>query len=211
MRMRTAAGVLAIVALGVMCLELVGVRTTLATDFRGDIERETRFLAQFGQFSCVAIVVAAIWLLDPPRRRAIPFLVAVVLLASGAANVAKHLTGRVRPHHENAGRFVGPSLSVRSSNASFPSGHTTAAVAFGGALAGLYPRGRALFWTLAGLCGGLRWALDAHWLSDVFAGAALGLIVVDLAHWARRRWLARHESTAAPSLLQLLSFEGDHR
>jgi len=197
MRYRRVAGYLSIAALCLLCLELAGLQTGLSTTMRGDIERETRFLAQYGQFSCVAMIVTAIWLLDPIKRRAIPFLIAVVLLATGAATMVKHLSGRVRPHHEHAGMFLGPNASLRSSQASFPSGHTTSAFALSGVLVGLYPRGRSLFWTLAGLCGALRWIADAHWISDVLAGAALGLITVELCNALIRWWTSRHSLAAS--------------
>ena len=44
-------------------------------------------------------------------------------------------------------------------------------------LAAYYPQGAVVFWGLAVFCGVLRYVMDAHWPSDVMAGAALGWIV----------------------------------
>ena len=41
-------------------------------------------------------------------------------------------------------------------------------------LSTLYPDGAIVFWSLAILCAALRYALDAHWPSDVLGGIALG-------------------------------------
>ena len=44
-------------------------------------------------------------------------------------------------------------------------------------LASYYPQGTPVFCVLAATCGVLRYLLDAHWPSDVVAGAALGWAV----------------------------------
>ena len=170
--------ILALAAGCVLLAEQAGLHTGLSLHFHGDIAREARWLTQFGQFACATCVVLAIWLLDPPRRPRIPTLIFGLLLAATIASGVKVATGRVRPTYDDAGQFHGPLAKGGASQRSFPSGHTTSAFALAASLAMLYPRGRALFWTMATTTGALRWVQDAHWLSDVLAGAALGVIVV---------------------------------
>ena len=76
-----------------------------------------------------------------------------------------------------------------ASGSSFPSGHTTAIVVLAGCvllLAGpfLSTRGRSWFWILAPLIalavGLSRLYLDQHWLSDVLASWALGVLIVSI-------------------------------
>jgi undecaprenyl-diphosphatase len=94
--------------------------------------------------------------------------VALMVLAPTLEWVFKQLVGRTRPE----------SLAL-----SFPSGHSTAAAAFFGAVmylaAALPPRlcswVRALAVVMILLVGMARVMLRAHWPSDVLAGIALGL------------------------------------
>jgi membrane-associated phospholipid phosphatase len=164
-----------------MVLEKRGLRTTLALAFKGDIKRESRWLAQYGQFVCTAAAVAIIWQLDPPRRRAAIVLAIGVLGTSLAAMLIKRAVSRVRPGRENAGRFLGPSLKHANYKESFPSSHSACAVALSVMLSILYPQATLTFWVLALTCAGLRYLMDAHWPSDVLAGIALGYFVAHLA------------------------------
>lgn len=96
-----------------------------------------------------------------------------------AVQLLKHLIGRCRPYLEDQGAclaaFAGPTF-LRGHD-SFPSGHATAAFALAGVLARTYPRARPLWYALAGAVGLSRLAINAHFLSDVMAGASLGLMV----------------------------------
>jgi membrane-associated phospholipid phosphatase len=183
------------VATVVVLAESAGVRTGMRVSMRGDVARELRWLGQYGQLACVVICLTLIWQLDTAGRRAVvPVLVLVMLATAGATVVGKHLTGRVRPAFENAGRFMGPSLERDASRESFPSGHTSSAVALTVVLGNFYPRLRGMLWALAIACGVLRWIRDAHWLGDVLAGAALGFIIAhvilgvrDAVPWLRLR------------------------
>lgn len=58
-----------------------------------------------------------------------------------------------------------------------PSSHTAVAAAMAVALSVLYPRGRALWWMLAGLCCLSRVAAGAHFASDAIAGILVGASV----------------------------------
>ncbi len=168
-------------ACGIMMLiERSGVRTTLVLNFKGDVKRETRFIAQYGQALCTAIAVVLVLQLDPRKRAAVPIAVATIG-ASLLSMVVKKLTGRVRPNREDAGKFMGFSLKHSNAKESFPSSHSANAVAMSAVLAALYPPAAATFWTLAILCACLRYVLDAHWPSDVLGGIAVGYLAAQLA------------------------------
>ncbi len=161
-----------------MLLERRGLPVTLALNFKGDVKRETRWLAQYGQSVCTVVAALLIWRLDPKSNRMHHWgpilLIAATALASGAAMVIKRLTGRVRPGREQAGQFLGLTLKHANYRESFPSSHSASAVAFAVVLSLLYWPGAAIFWTLAILCALLRYIMDAHWPSDVLGGIALG-------------------------------------
>lgn len=66
----------------------------------------------------------------------------------------------------------------QSNNLSFPSGHTSDSFAMAAVLAHSYgPKAAIPAYTIAGLIGVSRMARDVHHLSDVLAGATLGLLV----------------------------------
>src|SRR5688500_201820 len=85
-----------------MLVERSGVRTTLELQFKGDLKRETRWFAQYGQSACTPVVFLLVWDLDPRGLRvALPIGLAVLFTAI-VVLVLKRLIGRVRPGRENA-------------------------------------------------------------------------------------------------------------
>ncbi len=164
-------------SLFLMWLERRGLRTTLALNFKGDVKRESRWAAQYGQAACTAVAVVLIWQLDPPRRPAALALIAASAATSILSMIVKRLLGRVRPGRPEAGRFLGPSWRHANFRESFPSSHSANAVTLTVFLAFLYPPAAMVFWALALLCATLRYLLDAHWPSDVLGGIALGYAV----------------------------------
>jgi membrane-associated phospholipid phosphatase len=165
----------------VMFLERSGLPTTLTLQFKGDIKRETRWLAQYGQSVCTPIAALLVYQLDPGspdvRLRRALLVVLGVLAASTITMILKRLLGRVRPGRENAGKFLGPSWEHANYRESFPSSHSSCAMALSVLLSILYPQAAATFWGLAIACAVLRYVLDAHWPSDVLGGVALGYAV----------------------------------
>jgi membrane-associated phospholipid phosphatase len=157
-----------------MVIERLGAPTTLSLTFKGDVKRETRWLAQYGQAVCTAVAAVLVWRLDPSRAGGWLVVGAPVLIVSLVAMLLKRLLGRVRPRRENAGKFVGPTLSHANFRESFPSSHSASALALSVSLSMLYPRGAVVFWALALICAVLRYIMDAHWPSDVLGGLALG-------------------------------------
>jgi len=63
---------------------------------------------------------------------------------------------------------------------SFPSGHTATACALAWCLSRMYPDGRFVFWSFAALVAAQRLFAQAHYLSDTFAGAMVGILVAIL-------------------------------
>lgn len=99
-----------------------------------------------------------------------------VLLAGVAVQVAKHLIGRPRPRMElPVWEYFGPTL--QSDLHSFPSGHAGTSFAVAAVLAAAWPRAAWFFYSLAALVCAGRVLSASHHLSDVLAGALLGLLV----------------------------------
>ena len=88
-----------------------------------------------------------------------------------------------------------PPLTGNEDMQSFPSGHTATAVGLAIALTMLYPRGWWLFGILAILAATQRIDSQAHYLSDVLAGAAISFLVAAIvtAPTPLARWLAHVE------------------
>ena len=160
-----------------LVLELRGVKTTLSLHMRGDISRESKFLAQYGQAICTPIVALLVWQLDKtnPGHRALIILFSTIAASASAAGL-KRLLGRSRHNRRHAGQFLGPTWTHANWRESFPSSHSACAMAMSVPLAMFYPSAAITFFSLAILTAALRYVLDAHWPSDVLAGLALGYL-----------------------------------
>jgi membrane-associated phospholipid phosphatase len=66
---------------------------------------------------------------------------------------------------------------------SFPSGHTCLAFATAATLAIMIPRWRPAFYALASVVAVERVVENAHYVTDVLAGAAVGTIAAHLTYW----------------------------
>ncbi len=132
---------------------------------------------------------ALLFVLSPHARRRWWLWCAVLVIAPNIENGWKVLVGRTRP--------AGPAFG-------FPSGHATAAAAY--VVTALYLLGRtplgrggrvavgAVVVVVLGVgVGAARLALDAHWVSDVVGGWALGAACAAGAAW----WDASREAAAA--------------
>lgn len=164
----------------------------------------------FGNGVCVVFFLAAVWLLDPARRRMIPRLACASWGAGIAANLVKLCVTRERPYRwlETGANSIGeqfghwfPLAGNPSMNQSFPSAHTATAVGLALGLTALYPRGGKLFGLLAALVAIQRFAGDMHFVSDTLfaAGVALltGLALYRLPVCARA--FERFEAGAVPA------------
>lgn len=177
--------ILAGLAAVMMLLEWRGAPVVLNLNFKGDVKRESRWFAQYGQGACTLVAAGLIWRMDHRvlRHGAAPFGVVLVVVfgISLICTGLKRLLGRVRPGREHAGRFLGPTWRHANYRESFPSSHSACAVALSVVLSGLYPPGVVIFWALAVICAVLRYVMDAHWPSDVLGGIAIGYGVAGVA------------------------------
>lgn len=99
-----------------------------------------------------------------------------VLLGSGIASQVLKRIGRARPKLlDEGGPFQFNPLIIKSSWASFPSGHTITAFAFAMALSYFLPKWRLPLLAVACLIGVSRVIVGAHYPSDVLAGACIGV------------------------------------
>lgn len=136
-----------------------------------------------------------------------------VFAASVATTIIKAAAGRARPfvsHDSDAASFAfGRGLRRGDAYQAFPSGHATASFALAAALAGegwvRWPgvnRFTApLGFGIATLVGASRIYHDAHWASDVVAGAGVGTVVgTVVSRYARGHPNARLERRLLPSV-----------
>lgn len=159
------------------------------------IVRVARFVTWFGQGGVTLYPTGILVLAGVAARSALPDLKArldgpirklaaifiTVAVAGLADDVLKIVFGRARPYRWLAGDDSGFGFFRYGAKfASFPSGHTTTSFAAAFALGAIFPRWRPVFLVMAVLIAISRLVLEAHYLSDVIAGALLGGIVAFL-------------------------------
>lgn len=158
----------------------------------GDLRKFVSLFEAFAHTAGVIVIVLAVAVLDPMRRRA-ALRVAACAFGSGlVADFAKVLIGRTRPNELWANglpesgwqTFLGlvPALQsetfsegLRRGVQSFPSGHSAMAAGLAMGLAWLYPQGKWFFAFLAVMAMFQRIECGAHFPSDTLAGASLGV------------------------------------
>jgi len=158
------------------------VRTGLDPD---QIDSTTRDIRPLGQEVGLAFI-ASTWAIGKLADKPTAFRIgrdgveATILAAGILSPLLKGAVGRERPR-ENLGHDV-----FGGSGESFPSGEVTEAFAIASVVSAHSRRRwvKAVAWTLAGATAWERVELDAHWASDVGAGALLGGAV---GHWAVHR------------------------
>ncbi len=121
------------------------------------------------------------------EQRWVGYAIAMGAAGLGAglvAQIVKHLVGRARPE-----LWLGPAHYAPGSSTSFPSGHTVGSFALAGVLlfASSNTTLRVTAVALAAAVAMSRVLAFRHWLSDVLASAAIGLISAWLAWRALRR------------------------
>ncbi|MBV8564162.1 MAG: phosphatase PAP2 family protein [Methylobacteriaceae bacterium] len=203
-------------AIGYLLLGIVAIAAACAFDaplarsisgLPHGIARVFQAMTQLGTSAYMLVIAALIAILATlaagrgPRRVGAGFqalaeraayVFVVVALSGIAAQIVKHVVGRARPRFvDTLGPFHFDFLSLTARLASFPSGHATSAFAAAWAIGLFWPPGRPWLFALAGLIAFSRVAVGAHYLSDVVAGACLGMLVaVLLAHAFARRGIA---------------------
>lgn len=103
----------------------------------------------------------------------------VSLSISGLLNLLiKWLAGRYRPNMLEKGIYGFNYFGVGYDLNSFPSGHTVTAFSLAAALSILFPRTGIVAFIIAISIGMTRIILTSHYLSDVIAGAGIGILSV---------------------------------
>lgn len=120
------------------------------------------------------------------------------IIASGLITPAiKIVTGRSRPY-EDAGAHNFQGLAARNSNSSFPSGHTTEAFALASVISAHYEETWVTnsVYAVASVVGVARSYHDAHFASDILAGAFIGT-------WVGKSVVAHNQSRRAGNVTLL--------
>ena len=143
-------------------------------------------LEPFGHGMGVAAIALVVCCLETQHRRRNTAGILLAAIGSGmAANLLKLAIHRDRPWHiaaevshglETFGQLF-PSLTGSSHIQSFPSAHAATAMGLAVALASYYPRGRFVFYALAGATAVSRIIAPSHYVSDTLAGLALGIVI----------------------------------
>lgn len=159
----------------------------------GDLHKIFHLSEIFAHGFGVLLILIGIYVLFPEKRKYIPRVAMLAAFSGLTAQFIKLFIVRQRP-----GEFVGQwekatstwsgliepinplkeiALNTDNTFQSFPSGHTATAVGLAVGLIYVFPRGKYLFTGLAILASMQRIVGNAHWTSDVLAGAAVGLAV----------------------------------
>jgi len=177
--------------LGLAAAGVVGVAVILDRPIRDEMQRhapnDSRFLKNIERFGAEYslgvlggfYLAGAIWNNDTATAVAKDGLAASIIASGMITPTIKFITGRARPR-ENVGIATFHPFSLGySSNSSFPSGHTTQAFAVASVIADHYEETWVSYssYTVAGLVGAARIYHDAHFASDVLAGAMIGTLV----------------------------------
>lgn len=162
---------------------------------RSPLHHAAHFMRQPGTQNFAILAAIAATVLHRLRWRAGIFMVLAAII-SGINSPLKWLVGRYRPFtypHEHTSilqPFVFEPLRngipglFKTTNLSFPSGHTCVAFATAFALAMLWPRWRWVFYAIAGMAALDRVLENAHYVSDVVGAAGLMAVLVHLL-WMR--------------------------
>lgn len=176
---------------------------THQNEIPGDLRALFEYISVFGHGTGCLFAVLLIWNLDSKNRTAIKLVLGATISAGILSTFLKVLFNRARPNAPaeiaNADMTLVDSF-FQNAGQSFPSGHTATAFALAGTLALIYPKGKWMFFSFAILTGVQRIISHNHFPSDVFAGAAIGILAATTANWIWCRNLesnrcSRHELT----------------
>ena len=129
-----------------------------------------------------SVAIAIVLVMFHPKKWGGAAALLLSAVASGINWLIKWIAGRQRPirvidpfafHHFPRGL----SGLFHESGLSFPSGDAAHAFAAAASLAILYPKGRLIFYFIAVLVAVERVLENAHYVSDVVAGAGLGIVL----------------------------------
>jgi membrane-associated phospholipid phosphatase len=202
-----AAGLATIILVALAMTFADGQLATASKQLPGWIHAGFEFITDFGKSGWflwpTGVVLAAIAAITSPALALLSrlvlvtiairtgFLFAAIAVPSLFATIIKRLIGRARPYvGAEPDPFLYGQLVWRPDYASMPSGHATSAFAAAIAIGLLWPRLRPLMLLYALIIAVSRVVLDAHYLSDVIAGAFVGSIgALTVRDWFARRHL----------------------
>lgn len=175
--------------------------------FGGDIRRELEAAQQYGQALSSLLVAAVIWLQHPAGRRRLADWLAAFVITGILATFLKMFLGRPRPLLDEPDMFLGPlgayplgpEVGIRhaweiwggisSKLWSMPSSHSAYIAVMAVFIGSAYPRLRIIVYPMVAIVALARVQTGAHYLTDVIAGAALGIAICHTAvtfRWGQR-------------------------
>jgi membrane-associated phospholipid phosphatase len=191
-RLVTALGV--VVLVGITALLLDSRVNSLAAHWKCSlIDNLVAVLNPIGSGLTLLIICVALGAvcraLPPSPLGTASWLSALAFSCAGLVEFAiKHLVGRPRPVTALPTFAMGGPSFVPEID-SFPSGHATSVFAVATVFGAFYPRFRWPLYTVAAAVAVGRVYLDRHYLSDILAGAAIGIaIAMSLLHYHRTLW-----------------------
>ena len=132
----------------------------------------------YGLSAAAGFYLAGLVIDDRWSRETGVLLVESIVFSGVVTSAAKTLLGRSRPFAEE-GNLRFRLMQFRTATTSLPSGHATVAFAVSTVLAGRFKNVYAsiILYSLATITSLSRLYHDAHWISDVFLGSAIGACV----------------------------------
>lgn len=117
------------------------------------------------------------------------FLFVAVALSGIVADIIKIIVARYRPMMLFEANLYGfDFFRIGHEYNSFPSGHVTTVFSIAAALSLFFPKYRAHFFCYAFIVSISRVVIEAHYVSDVIAGAYIGVTTVFFLTWLYRRY-----------------------
>jgi membrane-associated phospholipid phosphatase len=145
------------------------------------VERPARLLTWVADEHLLFVISAGLWLAsragDQRQRRQTDHLVLCAIVTAILPHLLKRLIDQELPDRCMVhGRRHGIPRSGKAYDA-FPSGHAMHVGAIASAVSWISPKSAPLAWSLGGLVAATRIVLLAHWMTDVLAGLAMGVVV----------------------------------
>ncbi len=154
----------------------------------GDFRKAIGLSEAFAHTSGGVVIFATLLWIDMKNRSKLWRAAFFTLICGVAANAAKLLIPRIRPHSLDQAEFeiatgwqtwgvpwTGSWFDEQFR--SFPSGHSATAMALAIGLTQVYPRGKWIFALIAGVACFQRLESSAHFLSDIMGGVVITMIL----------------------------------